>query len=91
MQHNISLEEILSEEFSPKTINDISEQFTYQPKRASAPNWAFIQKALTENKGNKCRAAKSLKISRGCLCYQIKKHELQDWDSCEKLVERSSA
>ena len=91
MQHNISLEEILSEEFSPKTLNDIEEHFAFPVMRASAPNWTFIQKALNENKGNKCRAAKSLNISRGCLCYQIKKHKFQNWDSCEKLAKCSSA
>lgn len=91
MQHNISLEEILSEEFSPKTLNDIEEHFAFPVMRASAPNWMLIQKALNENKGNKCRAAKSLNISRGCLCYQIKKHKFQNWDSCEKLAKCSSA
>ena len=89
MQHNISLEEILSEEFSQITINDIDEHTAYQSTRASAPNWAFIQKALNENKGNKCRAARALKISRGCLCYQIKKHKLQEWNSCINLAKCS--
>ena len=89
MQHSISLEEILSEEFSQITINDIDEHSAYQSTRASAPNWAFIQKALNENKGNKCRAARALKISRGCLCYQIKKHELQEWNSCINLAKCS--
>ena len=89
MQHNISLEEILSEEFSQITINDIDEHSAYQSTRASAPNWAFIQKALNENKGNKCRAARALKISRGCLCYQIKKHKLQEWNSCINLAKCS--
>ena len=84
-QHEISLEEILSEEFSHQTINDIDEHYTYSGTRASAPNWQFIQKALYEHNGNKSRAAKALKISRGCLCYQIKKHELREWNSCEKL------
>jgi transcriptional regulator with PAS, ATPase and Fis domain len=84
-QHEISLEEILSEEFSHQTINDIDEHYTYCNTRASAPNWQFIQKALYEHNGNKSRAAKALKISRGCLCYQIKKHELREWNSCEKL------
>ena len=89
MQHNITLEEILSEEFSQTTLKDINEHFAYQTTRASAPNWAFIQKALHENKGNKCRAARALKISRGCLCYQIKKHELQEWNSCENFAKCS--
>ena len=84
-QHDISLEEILSEEFSKNGINDVNDSSSYNGFRSSAPNWTFIQKALTDNNGNKSRAAKALKISRGCLCYQIKKHELQEWNSCEKL------
>ncbi len=83
-EHDISLEEILSEEFSRKAIRDTDECFMYQV-RASAPQWPFIQKALSENDGNKSRAAKALKISRGCLCYQIKKHEFQNWDSRANL------
>lgn len=91
MQHDISLEEILSEEFSEKSINDISEYNMYSANRASAPSWSFIQKALNDNGGNKSRAAKALRISRGCLCYQIKKHEFQQWNSCKNLAERTSA
>ena len=83
MPHGISLEEILSEEFSCNRVNDINEHLMYNVNRASAPNWAFIQKALDDNDGNKSRAAKSLNISRGCLCYQIKKHELRGWNSCK--------
>jgi len=93
-QHEISLEEILSEEFSYKTINDVKENYTYRAPtaiRASAPNWTFIQKALSENDGNKSRAAKALRISRGCLCYQIKKHELHEWNSCKNLAECAGA
>ena len=89
MQHEISLEEVLAEEFSKKQVCDVKGFFENQAPRASAPKWSFIQKALTENKGNKCRAARALKISRGCLCYQIKKHELQEWNSCEKFAECS--
>ena len=89
MQHEISLEEILAEEFSRKTINDNNEQLAYQASRASAPKWSFIQKALDDYDGNKSRAAKALKISRGCLCYQIKKHELQEWNSCVNLAKCS--
>jgi transcriptional regulator with PAS, ATPase and Fis domain len=84
-QHEISLEEILSEEFSHQTVNENDDHNVYQTPRATAPNWAFIQKALNENYGNKSKAAKALKISRGCLCYQIKKHEFRNWDSCKNL------
>ena len=91
MQHDISLEEILSEEFSEKSVSDISEYNMYGANRASAPSWSFIQKALNDNGGNKSRAAKALRISRGCLCYQIKKHEFQQWNSCKNLAERTSA
>ena len=91
MQHDISLEEILSEEFSEKSVNEINEYNMYCTNRASAPSWSFIQKALNDNGGNKSRAAKALRISRGCLCYQIKKHEFQQWNSCKNLAERTSA
>lgn len=91
MQHDISLEEILSEEFSEKSVNEINEYNMYSANRASAPSWSFIQKALNDNSGNKSRAAKALRISRGCLCYQIKKHEFQQWNSCKNLAECASA
>ena len=73
-QHDISLEEILAEEFSKLEVNDAMRQGAYHAIRNPAPQWAFIQKTLNENGGNKCRAARALKISRGSLCYQIKKH-----------------
>ena len=88
-QHDISLEEILSEEFSGKAINDTDIHSIYNANRASAPSWSFIQKALNDNRGNKSRAAKALRISRGCLCYQIKKHEFRNWNSCKNLAECS--
>ena len=91
MQHDISLEEILSEEFSEKSVNEINEYNMYSANRASAPSWSFIQKALNDNGGNKSRAAKALRISRGCLCYQIKKHEFQQWNSCKNLAECAGA
>ena len=88
-QHNISLEEILSDEYTKKSVSDISKQLKYHAIRASAPDWTFIQKALSEYKGNKSRAAKALNISRGSLCYQIRKHEHQNWDSCEENINYS--
>ena len=88
-QHDISLEEILSEEFSGKAINDTDIHSIYNANRASAPSWSFIQKALNDNRGNKSRAAKALRISRGCLCYQIRKHEFRNWNSCKNLAECS--
>lgn len=88
-QHDISLEEILSEEFSGKAINDTDIHSIYNANRASAPSWSFIQKALNDNRGNKSRAAKALRISRGCLCYQIKKHEFRNWNSCKNFAECS--
>lgn len=72
--YGVNLEEILAEESAPPTTFDCRE--IYLPaKRAECPDWATIQKALAENDGNKSRAAKSLGISRGSLCYQIRKHE----------------
>ena len=88
-QHDISLEEILSEEFSGKAINDTDIHSIYNANRASAPSWSFIQKALNDNRGNQSRAAQALRISRACLCYQIKKHEFRNWNSCKNLAECS--
>lgn len=91
MPHEISLEEVLAEEFSKKQACDVNGFLANQAQRASAPQWSFIQKALDDNDGNKSRAAKALRISRGCLCYQIKKHELREWNSCQKISEHSFA
>ena len=91
-QHDITLSEVLAEEFSKTSLNDREFVNDYHTQRASAPSWSFIQKALCENRGNKSKTAKSLNISRGCLCYQIKKHEFQNnWNPCEKLAECSLA
>ena len=91
-QHDITLGEVLAEEFSKTSLNEKEFINDYPAQRASAPNWSFIQKALFENKGNKSKAAKSLNISRGCLCYQIKKHEFQNsWDPCKKMQKYSLA
>ena len=81
--HDVTLGEILAEEFSRKTLNDKEKMHYYHEPRSETPNWEFIQKALSEYRGNKSRAAKFLNISRGCICYQIKKHELQEWNSCD--------
>lgn len=89
-QHDITLGEVLAEEFSKTELNDREIMSDYHTQRASAPNWSFIQKALFENRGNKSKAAKALNISRGCLCYQIKKHKFQNhWNPCEKMQKYS--
>lgn len=41
--------------------------------RAVSPAWESIREALAEEKDNKTRAAKRLGISRGALCYQVRK------------------
>ena len=89
-QHDITLSEVLAEEFSKTSLNDREFINENPAQRASAPNWAFIQKALSDCRGNKSKAAKALNISRGCLCYQVKKHKFQsNWDSCEKMQKYS--
>lgn len=76
--YGVNLDEILAEEYAPQTTFDCRE--IYLPtKRAESPDWATIQKALAENDGNKSKAAKALGVSRGCLCYQVRKHEMEKW------------
>ncbi|MFA6622938.1 MAG: sigma-54 dependent transcriptional regulator [Fibrobacteraceae bacterium] len=41
--------------------------------RAVSPSWDRIRDALAEEKDNKTRAARRLGISRGALCYQVRK------------------
>lgn len=62
--HNITLGEILEDEFT-----DTSEKL-YNP----TPHWAVLQEALHRNNWNKSITAHQLGISRGSLCYQLKKH-----------------
>jgi len=67
--YGYSLTGILTDEFSqsnPKQSQGYS-------KRAHAPRWDIIEKAIEYCEGNKSQAAQVLGISRGSLAYQIKK------------------
>lgn len=66
-----SLQNILDQEVS--SFIDKKESFSV---RSVAPKWDHIVDALNKNGQNKSKAAASLGISRGCLCYQINKRRL---------------
>lgn len=87
--HDYTIDTILVEEFVPavhdplqpygigtcRSTATILENIHKQSTRAHAPDWDIIKEAMTKCGGNKSRAASSLGISRGCLCYQIKRHD----------------
>ena len=79
--YGITLHKILSEEFyeSPQA-NSAAEPITlYNTKpirrNSYAPKWNLICSELAKNEGNLKATARNLGISRGCLYYQIKKHD----------------
>ena len=75
--HDVSLTEILTQEFSvPKLYekNICSIYVTdFLRKRKKKPTLTDIEETLLLCKGNKCKAARKLGISRGSLCYQLQK------------------
>ena len=75
--YDVTLTEILTQEFSlPKLCdkNICSIYVTdFLKKRKKKPTFTDIEETLLLCKGNKCRAAKKLGISRGSLCYQLQK------------------
>ena len=74
-----SLQTILDQEVS--SFSDVRE---IQKVRSNAPKWDHIMEALNKHGHNKSKAAAFLGVSRGCLCYQIKKHQVH----CKSLEER---
>lgn len=70
-----TLASILDEEFKPLpiTAHSLKEPIARYQARSHAPDIEIIENAITKFNGNKTQAAHSLGISRGCLCYQIKK------------------
>jgi len=78
--HGISLEEVLYEEFTVMAVREDGATARngttslWKKKRACAPGWETIKETLDLCDGNKSRASSRLGISRGCLCYQVKKH-----------------
>lgn len=68
-----TLASILDEEFETSPSDILKEPTTRYQARSHAPDIEIIENAITKFNGNKTQAAHSLGISRGCLCYQIKK------------------
>lgn len=65
---------ILSEEFKPSPVtHSLKEPSSLYQARSHAPDLEVIENAILKFNGNKSKAALSLGISRGSLCYQIKK------------------
>ena len=75
--YDVPLTEILTQEFSvPKLYekNICSIYVTdFLRKRKKKPTLTDIEETLLLCKGNKCKAARKLGISRGSLCYQLQK------------------
>ena len=75
--YNVTLTEILTQEFSlPKLYdkNICSLYLTnFLKKFKKKPSLTTIEETLLLCKGNKCKAARKLGISRGSLCYQLQK------------------
>lgn len=76
-QHQVTLCEILSEEFSKPCICEKNifpfYELGLRKKYSRAPNISIIESSLKECNGNKSQAAQKLGISRGSLCYQLQK------------------
>lgn len=71
--YDYTLSSILDEEFEPTPTDILKEPTTRYQARSHAPDIEIIKNAIIKFNGNKTQAAHSLGISRGCLCYQIKK------------------
>ena len=75
--YDVTLTEILTQEFSLPKLYDRNICSIYVTdflkKRKKKPTFTDIEETLLLCKGNKCRAAKKLGISRGSLCYQLQK------------------
>lgn len=69
--HGYSLYEILDTEFQEFTIAEKNAKYDVTKKQS--PNLQTILDTINKCNGNKSKAAKMLGISRGSLCYQIKK------------------
>ena len=78
--HGIDLREILCDEYAMLEVHEDdpvkrqSQDNLWTKKRATAPEWETIKEALDSCNWNKSRASNRLGISRGSLCYQLRKH-----------------
>lgn len=84
--YGIKLYKILEEEFVPRQTAVLAQSPLNRQGQAGAacerpryystsPEWNLICSELAKNDGNRSVTAQKLGISRGCLNYQIKKHE----------------
>ncbi len=78
--HGIDLQTILCDEYSimgvceNNPVRKQSQDNLWTKRRATAPEWNTIKDALDSCNWNKSRASNRLGISRGSLCYQVRKH-----------------
>jgi len=78
--HGIDLEELLFEEFATMSVHEDpkaaqkKEVALWGRRRAIAPNWDIIERMLDLCQWNKSMASNKLGISRGSLCYHVRKH-----------------
>lgn len=79
LAHGCTLSEILQEESNSLAVHSPTETYHANVR----PDWPQIHGALKTHRQNKSRAAKALGISRGSLCYQIKKREAVESRSSE--------
>lgn len=74
-----TLQDVLAGE--PWDLHSLRSSCVMEPCRTyrygNTPSWKSIQEALAECGNNKTRAAKWLGISRGSLCYQVKKNQFE--------------
>lgn len=70
--NNIKIHSLLSEESVQYNFEEM------QKSRRKTPTIDILLETLKACHNNKARAAKKLGISRGCLCYQLKKAENED-------------
>lgn len=78
--HGFDLQSLLSDEYTVMAVceNDPMKKKSpdnlWTKRRATAPEWETIKEALESCNWNKSRASNRLGISRGSLCYQVRKH-----------------
>lgn len=76
-EHGMALQDVLAAEplpaHAPSSLHERS-TLAYKTQRSRAPGWAKIAEILQSTGHNKSHAARQLGISRGSLCYQLKKH-----------------
>ena len=78
--HGVRLEELLCDEFATTSVHENEsrqkdeQNALWSKRRAAAPKWEIIKNVLDMCEWNKSVASSKLGISRGSLCYQVRKH-----------------